>query len=337
MAAPFQRFPTWMWKNREVAAFVAWLTQHNRRAAASCGFHGLDLYNMRGSIAAVLAYLDKVDPEAGAVARQRYGCLTPWQHDPATYGRAVLTQGYRTCEEAVIRQCRDLLEKEFAYAGQDGDAFLDAAQSARLIASAERYYRIMYYGGAQSWNLRDSHMFETLRHLLDWRGSDAKAVVWAHNSHIGDARQTDMGRYRGEHNLGQLCRQHFGREAALIGMGTDGGTVACASDWDGEMEIKRINPSHALSIERLCHDSALPRFLLDFARHPVLAEKLAEPRLERFIGVIYRPETELQSHYAEASLSRQYDAFLWFDQTRAVEDIGPQQHHGIPDTFPSGL
>jgi erythromycin esterase-like protein len=320
-----------------VADFTAWLGQHNRRAAARTGFHGLDIYNMHGSIAAVLAYLDKVDPQAAAVARQRYGCLTPWQHDPATYGRAVLTAGYRTCEEAVIRQCRALLEKEFEYAAAGSDSFLDAAQSARLVASAERYYRIMYYGGAESWNLRDTHMFETLEHLLDWRGQDAKAVVWAHNSHIGDARQTEMGRYRGELNLGQLCRQRFGREAALIGMGTDTGTVACASDWDAPMEVKRINPSRADSIERLCHDSALPRFLLDFARHPGLAQKLEESRLERFIGVIYRPDTELQSHYAEASLSRQFDAFLWFDQTRAVEETGPEQHQGVPDTFPFGV
>jgi protein-L-isoaspartate(D-aspartate) O-methyltransferase len=334
---PFQRFPTWMWKNRDVAGFMSWLTQHNKRAAAKCGFYGLDIYNMRGSIAAVLAYLDKVDPEAAAVARQRYGCLTPWQHDPATYGRAILTSGYRACEEAVIRQCRELLEKQFDYAKADGDDFLDAAQSARLIASAERYYRIMYYGGAESWNLRDTHMFETLEHLLDWRGSDAKAVVWAHNSHIGDARQTEMGRYRGELNLGQLCRQRFGREAALIGMGTDSGTVACASDWDAAMEIKRVKPSRADSIERLCHDSALPRFLLDFARHPDVAGALAAERLERFIGVIYRPETELQSHYAEASLSRQFDAFLWFDQTRAVEEIEPEHAEGVPDTFPFGV
>jgi protein-L-isoaspartate(D-aspartate) O-methyltransferase len=334
---PFQRFPTWMWKNRDVMDFTAWLTRHNQRAAAKTGFYGLDIYNMRGSIAAVLAYLDKIDPEAAAVARQRYGCLTPWQHDPGAYGRAVLTEGYRKCEEAVIRQCRELLEKQFEYAAADGEEFLDAAQSARLVASAERYYRIMYYGGAESWNLRDTHMFETLEHLLDWRGSGAKAVIWAHNSHIGDARQTEMGRYRGELNLGQLCRQRFGREAALIGMGTDSGTVACASDWDGEMEVKRINPARRDSIERLCHDSALPRFLLDFARHPALAMALEEPRLERFIGVIYRPETELQSHYAEATLSRQYDAFLWFDQTRAVEEIGPEHAEGMPDTYPFGV
>ena len=332
---PFQRFPTWMWKNRDVEAFVHWLTRHNQKATEQCGFYGLDIYNMRGAIAAVLAYLDKVDPKAAAVARQRYACLTPWQHEPSAYGRAVLTAGYRECEDEVIRQCREMLEKQMSYAGDD--EFLDASQNARLVASAERYYRVMYYGGAASWNLRDSHMFQTLSRLLQWRGAGAKAVVWAHNSHIGDARQTEMGQVREELNIGQLCRQHFGGDCALIGMGTHSGTVAAASDWDGEMEIKKVKPSRGDSIERLCHDSEMPRFLLDFARDPRLAERLAEPRLERFIGVIYRPETELQSHYADSSLSRQFDAYLWFDETRAVEEIGAQKHLGVPDTYPFGV
>jgi protein-L-isoaspartate(D-aspartate) O-methyltransferase len=332
---PFQRFPTWMWKNRDFAAFTTWLRHHNKQATAPCGFYGLDIYNMRGAITAVLAYLDIVDPEAAQVARERYACLTPWQHEPATYGRAVLTAGYRKCEEAVIRQCRELLQRQLAYA--DGEEFLNASQNARLIASAERYYRVMYYGGAQSWNLRDSHMFDTLTRLLDWKGPRAKAVVWAHNSHIGDARHTDMGQVRDELNIGQLCRQRFGDNCALIGMGTDHGTVAAASDWDGEMEIKQVRPSRDDSVERQCHDSGKERFLLDFEREPGLARRLAEPRLERFIGVIYRPDTELRSHYAEAALSRQFDAYLWFDETRAVEETGPETHKGVPDTFPFGV
>lgn len=332
---PFQRFPAWMWKNRDVQAFVHWLRRHNQKASEQCGFYGLDIYNMRGAIAGVLAYLDRVDPDAAAVARERYACLTPWQHEPSSYGRAVLTAGYRECEEDVVRQCCEILEKQLAYA--DGDDFLDAAQNARLVASAERYYRIMYYGGPQSWNLRDRHMFETLKRLLDWRGAGAKAVVWAHNSHIGDARQTDMGQVREELNIGQLCREHFGGNCALIGMGTHNGTVAAATDWDGPMEIKRVRPSRSDSIERLCHDSEVKRFLLDFGRDGALADRLAEPKLERFIGVIYRPETELQSHYADASLSRQFDAYLWFDETRAVEEIGPQAHQGVPDTYPFGV
>jgi protein-L-isoaspartate(D-aspartate) O-methyltransferase len=340
---PFQRFPTWMWRNTDVAAFIAWMRAHNDKvkiAERRAGFYGLDLYNMSGSITAVLEYLDKVDPEAAKVARERYGCLTPWQKEPSTYGRAVLTAGYRKCEQAVIEQCRDLLRRRLDYAGTDGDSFLDAAQNARLIASAERYYRIMYYGGAESWNLRDTHMFETLEHLLEARGARSKAVVWAHNSHIGDARHTDMGVVRDELNIGQLCRERFDDTAALVGFGTHTGTVAAASDWDSEMEIKRVRPSHRDSYERLCHDAGVARFLLDLRpdRHQALRQRLLEPRLERFIGVIYRPDTELLSHYADASLPQQFDAFVWFDKTAAVTPLGPEHARaGVPETYPFGL
>jgi erythromycin esterase-like protein len=338
---PFQRFPTWMWRNTDIQALIHWMHDHNGRIAAieeRAGFYGLDIYNMSGSIGAVLDYLDRVDPEAAAVARERYGCLTPWQSDPATYGRAALSRGYAQCEAAVIEQCQSLLRKELDYAQEGGDDFLDAAQNARLIASAERYYRIMYYGGAESWNLRDTHMFETLENLLEARGPDAKAIVWAHNSHIGDARHTDMGATRDELNIGQLCRERFGSGVALIGFGTHGGTVAAATDWDGDMEVKRVNPSRADSYERLFHDSGPSRFLLDLTpgRHEMLRRSLSEPRLERFIGVIYRPETELWSHYSQANIAEQFDAFVWFDETRAVTPLGPEHHRGVPETYPFG-
>lgn len=337
---PFQRFPEWMWKNVEFAGLVEWLRRHNDSVAPErqAAFRGLDMYNMKSSIAAVLDYLETVDPEAATTARERYGCLTPWQRDPSTYGRAMLTNGYRKCEEAVVDQCRDLLARELDYAASDGDAFLDAAQNARLIASAERYYRVMYYGGAKSWNLRDSHMFETLGHLLDAGGPDAKAVVWAHNSHIGDARHTEMGAVRGEHNIGQLCRERWGEAAALIGFGTHTGTVAAATDWGGRVEVKGVYPSHEGSFERLFHDSGIPHLLLDLSRDAALSRRLAEERLQRFIGVIYRPETELASHYANASLSRQYDAFVWFDETTAVTPLGPEhRQEGVAETYPFGL
>ena len=339
----FQRFPTWMWRNTEIDALAGWMREHNAGIAdmnARAGFHGLDIYNMSASIEAVLAYLDEVDPEAAAVARERYGCLTPWQNDPATYGRAVLTEGYAKCEKLVVEQCRELLERQLDYVAQDGESFLDAAQNARLIASAERYYRIMYYGGPDSWNLRDTHMFETLENLLEARGPDAKAVVWAHNSHIGDARFTGMGARRGELNIGQLCRERFGADAALIGFGTHTGTVAAATDWGGEMEVKRVRPSRADSYERLCHDAGVPRFLLDLRAggHEAVRRGLLEPRLERFIGVIYRPESELQSHYSEAVLPRQFDVWVWFDETEAVTPLGPEHvKPGAPDTYPFGL
>ncbi len=197
----------------------------------------------------------------------------------------------------------------------DGASFLDAAQNARLVADAERYYRVMYYGAQESWNLRDRHMFETLQHLLAWYGPQSKAVVWAHNSHIGDARFTDMGMARGELNIGQLCRERYGREAALIGFGTHTGTVAAASEWDAPMEIKTVRPSRADSYEALCHELGVERFVLDLRAgvHDDVRAALAAPRLQRYIGVIYRPDTERWSHYSHAILPEQYDAFIWFD------------------------
>ena len=337
----FQRFPTWMWRNAEFAELVVWLRAHNhgRPREQQAGIHGLDMYNLGGSIAAVLEYLDKVDPEAAAVARERYGCLTPWQKEPGTYGRAVLTRGYAKCEAEVTRQLHELLQRRLEYAARDGDEFLDAAQNARLVAAAERYYRVMYYGGAQSWNLRDTHMFETLQHLLDARGPEAKAVVWAHNSHIGDARHTEMGRARDELNIGQLCREHFGEGVALVGLGTHAGTVAAAHDWDDDMQVMKVRPSRADTVERLCHDSGVRRFLLDLGegRDGALDRRLLEPRLERFIGVIYRPDTERWSHYSGCILPQQFDAYVWFDETTAVTPLPTRQVAGEDDTYPFGL
>jgi protein-L-isoaspartate(D-aspartate) O-methyltransferase len=336
--APFERFPTWMWRNTEIDRLIHELRSINagRDPGQMVGFHGLDIYNMSGSIEAVLAYLDDHDPEAAAVARERYGCLTPWQAEPATYGRAALSSGYAECEEQVIVQCRELLERSL---NEDGGMF-GAAMNARLIASAERYYRVMYYGGAESWNLRDSHMAETLERLLEHGGADAKALVWAHNSHIGDARATEMGHVRGEHNIGQLAREKWGSETALIGFGTHTGTVTAADDWDSPRKVKRVLPSRADSYERQCHDSGVARFLLDLApgRHESLRRRLAEPLLERFIGVIYRPDTERWSHYSTSVLPEQFDAWVWFDETRALEPLGPPEPDtGLPETYPFGV
>lgn len=338
-AAPaFQRFPTWMWRNSEIDRLAHDLRTINedRPPEQKAGFYGLDIYNMSGSIEAVLTYLDETDPEAAKVARQRYGCLTPWQAEPETYGRAALSRGYAECEAQVIAQCRDLLQRALE---EDGEVF-GAAMNARLIASAEKYYRVMYYGGAESWNLRDSHMAETLEHLLEHGGPDAKALVWAHNSHIGDARATEMGHVRGEHNIGQLAREKWGDEVALIGFGTHTGTVTAADDWDSPRKVKRVLPSRSDSYERQCHDSGVPRFLLDLSRdrHQALRQRLMEPKLERFIGVIYRPETERWSHYSSSVLPEQFDAFVWFDETRALEPLGPPEpRSGLPETYPFGV
>ena len=340
-ASPFTRFPAWMWRNADMDAFVAQLRALNaeREASRRAGFYGLDLYNMTASMAAVLAYLDRIDPEAAAAARARYGCLAPWSREPAAYGKLALAEGFARCEKPVARILVDLLQKELVYARKDGESFFDAEQNARVVVDAELYYRLMYYGSHESWNLRDRHMFNTRRRILEAKGAESKAVVWAHDSHIGDARFTDMGTEHGELNIGQLCREDFAEKAILIGFGTHMGTVAAASDWDGPMEIKSIRPSRPDSYEFLCHQTGAERFLLDFKKgcDETLRDELATHRLERYVGVIYRPETERWSHYVYAALSHQYDAFVWFEQTRAVTPMAIPVHGGEDETYPFGL
>jgi len=340
-STPFSRFPTWMWANHSVLEFTHWLKAHNEKIDApeqQVGFYGLDLYSLYSSIEMVLSYLEKVDPETAQVARVRYGCLMPWASDPGMYGQVTITRQYRKCEEDVLATLQDLLRKRMDYSMADGERFFDAEQNARLVANAERYYRTMYYAENSSWNQRDQHMFDTLRSVLAFRGPQSKAVIWEHNSHIGDARATQMSA-RGEFNIGQLVRQKYPDEAYLIGFGTDHGTVAAASEWGGPMEVKQVQPSHIDSYERLCHESKTDNFLLPLSKplQETTRNELLAERLERAIGVIYHPETELQSHYFYASLPRQFDEYIWFDETRAVEPLTRETTKGMPDTFPFGL
>jgi protein-L-isoaspartate(D-aspartate) O-methyltransferase len=337
----FARFPTWMWRNHEVLELVEWLRALNaemRDPGHCASFHGLYLYSLFTSINAVINYLGGVDPAMAAVARRRYASLSPWEHDPAAYGQAVLTGRYRDCEAAVVTMLRDMLDRRIEYSLRDGDRFFDAAQNARLVAAAERYYRAMYYGSVESWNLRDQHMFDTLERLLEFHGPDSRGIVWEHNSHVGNAEATEMGA-RGEYNVGQLCRARFGAGAFLVGFGTDHGTVAAASDWDGALEIKRVRPAHPESYERLCHDSEVAAFLMHL-KDPVreaVCDELGLARLERAIGVIYRPDTELMSHYFQACLPRQFDEYVWFDETRAITPLVSVPAHGARETFPFGV
>jgi protein-L-isoaspartate(D-aspartate) O-methyltransferase len=338
---PFARFPTWMWRNYEVHDFADWLRVHNASHPENrAGFHGLDLYSLFTSIAAVLTYLDDVDPDAARVARHRYGALTPWQKDPAAYGHAVLVGRYESSENAVVAMLRDMLQRRVDYARKDGDRFFDAAQNARVVADAERYYRAMYYGSATSWNLRDAHMFETLRSLLAFYGANSKGIVWEHNSHVGDARATEMSA-RGEQNIGQMCRELLGEQAYIVGFGTDHGNVAAASNWDEPMQRMRVVPAVSRSYERVCHETGVPAFTLHLRnpRRRTVRDELTPELLERAIGVVYRPETEMQSHYFYASLPRQFDEYVWFDETRAVqalEDSPRLQRGDVPDTYPFG-
>lgn len=337
---PFVRFPTWMWRNAEVLAFADWLRGYNAQRAArdQASFHGLDIYSLGESIHAVLSYLDRTAPAMVAPARSRYACLSLWQEDPAGYGRAAL-HGRDTCEDGAVEQLRELLERRVELLrAPDGEGWFDAVQNARVVRAAERYYRAMYRGAAECWNLRDRHMFGTLQALLAHHGDGAKAVVWAHNSHVGNAAATAMG-WQGEFNIGELCRMAHGDEAVLIGFGTDRGSVAAASDWDGMMEVKSVRPARPDSYEHAFRLTGMSPTLTEWRSkgREHLATLLREPLLERAIGVIYRPESEFASHYFQAVLAEQFDAWVWFEETRSVTPIGKERPAGAPETYPFGL
>jgi erythromycin esterase-like protein len=324
-----------MWRNAEFDGFVRWLHEHNRLLSdeAKAGIYGLDLYNLHGSMQAVIGFLEEKDPALAVEARQRYSCLAPFSRDPAQYGAVATSAGYAFCEGGAVAMLTELLERQCL--GGDCDEWLDAAANARLVKNAEGYYRSMFQSDESSWNARDTHMFETLCQLLEHKGPQAKAVVWAHNSHIGDARATGMGRERGELNIGQLAKERFGDGARLIGFGTDHGTVAAADDWDGPLRIKEVRPSRPDSHERLSHETGLERFLLDLRDGGPAPAR--EERLERFIGVIYRPQTERWSHYSEAVLAEQFDGWVWFDGTRAVTPLADLHGGSEPELWPFGL
>jgi erythromycin esterase-like protein/predicted phosphoribosyltransferase len=336
--ADFRRFPTWMWRNTEIVAFVEWLRAHNdARGTAKIGFYGLDLYSLRASMKAVLQYLEKVDREAARRARERYACFDQFS-DEQVYGFMTALNLSKSCQEEAISQ---LVELQNSALGRfdENDAFY-VEQNARVVKNAEAYYRAMFLKEESSWNLRDRHMVQTLNaltaHLERQRGS-AKIVVWAHNSHLGDARATEMSR-RGELNVGQLVREKYGSEAVLVGFTTYHGTVTAASNWDGPAERKRVRPALAGSYEALFHAARPGRFLLQQGGDVV--ERLSEPKLERAIGVIYRPDTERGSHYFEARLPDQFDMVLHFDQTRAVEPLettAEWRAGEVPETFPFGV
>jgi erythromycin esterase-like protein len=344
----FQRFPAWMWRNADVLDFVGWLRAHNDRIhppERRVGFYGLDLYSLHASIEGVLSYLDKVDPQGARRARRRYACFDHTGGDPQAYGYAAELGIARSCEDEAVGQLVELRRSAADYARRDGrlapDDFFFAEQNARLVKNAEEYYRSMFRARTLSWNLRDRHMAETLEALLAFLsppGAPARIVLWEHNSHLGDARATEMG-HGGEWNVGQLVRERHGSEAVLIGFTTHEGTVTAASEWHGPAERKRVRPALPGSYEAVFHATGIPRFSLPLGGHNPVPE-LREPRLERAIGVIYAPETERASHYFYACLPDQFDAVLHIDRTRAVEPLerGLEWEHGeVPETFPSGI
>ncbi|GIZ52543.1 erythromycin esterase family protein [Noviherbaspirillum aridicola] len=347
----FERFPQWMWRNTEIVELVSWLRLQNKQRTdreGKIGFYGLDLYSLRASIDAVIRYLSEVDPEAARQARARYACFDHLAEDPQRYGYAANFGMRKDCEDEVVRQLVALTsdrDRLLAGAGADElDELFHAQQNARVAANAEAYYRSMFQGGSVSWNLRDSHMDDTLaalqEHIGGRRGRPARIIVWAHNSHIGDASATEMGD-EGQHNLGQLVRQRVGRDRCfLLGFSTHAGTVTAASEWDSPAELKQVRPSHDQSFERLFHDTGLPNFFLPLRASPAARDVLRPRRLERAIGVIYLPQTERFSHYFEAALAEQFDAVVHFDETHALhplERTAAIHDQEAPETWPSGI
>jgi erythromycin esterase-like protein len=344
--ADFTRFPRWMWRNREVVRFLRWLRAENagRPADARVGFYGLDLYSLHRSMARVIEYLDKVDPPAARHARRGYGCFDVFGDDVQLYGYTASLSLERSCEDEVIEQLLDLRRRAVEYASRDGriaaDEYFAAEQNARVVCDAEAYYRAMVRGGAASWNLRDRHMMATLEALLDHaarQGRSARAVVWAHNSHLGDARVTSLSQL-GELNVGQLARERHGRACCLVGMTTHDGEVTAAHEWEEPAALRAVRPSLPGSYERLFHDTGLGSFMLPLST-PDLARALAGPRLERAIGVLYRPETERASHYFTARLPEQFDLLVHIDRTRALEPLEKWARHDVdlPETYPTGV
>jgi erythromycin esterase-like protein len=345
----FRRFPTWMWRNADVLDFVGWLREHNdaRPPHEKAGFYGLDLYSLHGSIAAVLDYLDKSDAAAAARARERYACFEHYGAEPESYGYGSGLGLTPDCEREVIGQLVELQQKRDSMLRRDGimaeDEHFQAEQNARVVKDAEEYYRSMFAGRVSTWNLRDTHMADTLDALLAHLGrrfAQPKVIVWAHNSHVGDARATEVGA-EGELNVGQLTRERHGRETVLIGFSTHTGTVTAASDWGLPAERKQVQPALPGSYEDLFHRVGSASFLLrprDLDEHTMT--DLVEPRLQRAIGVVYRPQTERVSHYYHARLPRQFDAMIHIDRTRALEPLERAtswRSDDAPETFPSGM
>ena len=343
----FQRFPAWMWRNTEVRDFVEWLREHNagRGRHTQVGFYGIDLYSLFASIHAVLKYLDETDPDAARNARARYACFDHAREDAQAYGYGASYGLSPTCEDEVVQQLRDMNRLASAMAptrGLERDELFFAQQNARLIHNAEEYYRTMFRGRVSSWNLRDSHMVETLQALdkhLTASGKPPRIAVWAHNSHLGDASATEMGE-QGEWNVGQLVRDRHGDDAVLVGFSTHRGWVTAASEWDEPPQRKRVREGLDGSWEDVLHETGVDRALLVLRGNNELRPLVAARRLQRAIGVIYRPDTERQSHYFHTRLAEQFDALVHIDETTALEPLDKGQvwiTGEPPETYPSGV
>lgn len=341
----FERFPTWMWRNTVVLEFVDWLRDVNagRNESDRTGFYGLDLYSLFNSMEAVITYLERVDPEAARRARYRYSCFEHFGEDSQAYGYVASFDLERSCEDEAVNQLIEMQRRSMEYLDATRrEDFFDAEQNARLVMNAEQYYRSMFRGRHSSWNLRDTHMAETVDALMSYlrrHRRQPKIVLWAHNSHLGDARATEMGA-QGELNVGQLLRQKYGDASVNVGFTTYTGTVTAANDWDEPGERKRVRPAIPDSYEHGFHETGVPKFFLSLHDGALQSALLSKQRLERAIGVVYRPQTERVSHYFRADLPHQFDAVFHLDETRALEPLDiPERWHDIepPETYPSGF
>jgi erythromycin esterase-like protein len=350
----FERFPAWMWRNRETAHFIEWLHAYNRefrpagpRRKMPISFYGLDLYSLTRSIKAVIEYLEGVDPVAAIRARARYACFDQFIDDPQAYGYAAGLGLTDTCEQEIVSQLVEMQKRSYDYMSLNGligeDEYFAAEQNARVVHHAEEYYRSLFSRHENSWNVRDRHMFETLQDIslhLRWiLGREAKVVVWAHNSHVGNAAATSMAA-RGEVNIGQLLREVEGRNAMLVGFSTSRGTVTAASEWDGPPQVKQIVEPFAGSYEEIFGLCPRKNFILDLREPNEMVDLLREPKLQRAIGVVYRPDTERVSHYYHARLPEQFDFMIHLSETTALEPLETRLHPERPEyeeTFPFGL
>ncbi len=335
----FNRFPGWMWRNADVLDFVGWLRDHNEHRKGQVGFYGLDLYSLHRSISAVIEYLDSVDREAAARARTYYSCFDHFGADPTHYGLVTARGAAPSCEDACLRELADLHAQRSRIAGGGGrpaDEHFYAVQNARVAAGAEAYYRGMFRMRVNTWNLRDTHMADTLDALAAHLGPESRIVVWAHNSHVGDARAARKS-LRGDLTLGQLVRERHGADVRTLGFTTYQGTVTAASDWGQPPERKRVRPGRADSWEGLFHKLGVPSFWLDLREAP---PSMHQSRLERAIGVVYLPQSERTSHYFESELASRFDFVVHVDETRAVEPLERDsrwEEGEFPDTWPTSL
>ena len=334
----YRRWPTWMWANREIVELAEWMREHNqgKPEQQQAGFYGLDVYSLWESMEAVQQYLRRVDPEAANRARRAYGCFDPYNEDVQEYAMATAVVP-TTCEDEAVAMLAEIRRKAPEYREDGREAYFNAEQNALAVRNAERYYRAMVRGGASSWNVRDRHMVETLDRLMEHHGPESRAIVWEHNTHIGDARATDMAR-AGMVNVGQLVREAHAEEGVvLVGFSSYRGSVIAGEEWGAEMEEMEVPPARAGSWEQILHDAAAEDRLLIFEEEE--PDFMTEPRGHRAIGVVYDPDAERWGNYVSTVLPFRYDALLYLDRTRALEPLHMRARDDgeAPETFPSGM